>query len=47
MGGGDTNRGQRRMVGEKRDRLGERNGDRSEGEEVEVEIERGLGRVEE
>lgn len=35
------------MVGEKRDRLGARNGDRSEGEEVEVEIERGLGRVEE
>lgn len=35
------------MVGEKRDRLGERNGDRIEGEEVEVEIERGLGRVEE
>lgn len=26
------------MVGEKRDRLGARNGDRSEGEEVEVEL---------
>ena len=37
-GGGDTIKGRRRMVGEKRDRLGARNGDRSEGEEVEVEL---------